>query len=473
MSAASSVVSIAGSTSAASAGGSVINVSSLVSQLVAASRAPQDALISQQSSTVTTKISALGTLKGALSTFQSALTTLNTPNAFSAMSASTSDSGVFTASVTSGAPPGNYAMTVTSLASAQQLLSTGFAGGATAPIGPGTLSIQLGATSFKVAVDATNGTIGGLATAINSASDNPGIVAAVVQGSDGAHLLLSSTQTGAANTIQVTETDAGTALAGVTYGTGNTANYTQNTTAKDASFSIAGVAYTSANNTVTDALSGVTLSLTGTTAAGATASLTVANDTGTVAANIESFVAAYNTLQSSVTPLGAYDKTSGSAGPMLGDALLTGVEGEIHHTLQSIVGTSVYNSLASLGITTQKDGTLAADSTKLQTALAKDFNSVKTLFSGSGGIASQLDTLIGKELATGGAIDSRSNMLVKQSNALNDQTTTLNKQMDAMSASLTQQYAALNVLLSSLQTTSGYLTQAIASLPSNVGKSGG
>jgi flagellar capping protein FliD len=45
--------------------------------------------------------------------------------------------------------------------------------------------------------------------------------------------------------------------------------------------------------------------------------------------------------------------------------------------------------------------------------------------------------------------------------------------MDALSASLTQQYAALNVLLSSLQTTSGYLTQAINSLPSNTTKQGG
>ena len=473
MAGASSVVSVAGSTSAASAGGSVINVSSLVSQLVAASRAPQDALISKQSSTVTTKISALGALKGALSTFQSSLAMLNKPDAFSAMSAQTSDSGVFTANVSSGAPPGSYAMTVTSLATAQQLLSTGFVGGSTAPIGPGTLSIQLGATSFNVTVDATNGTIGGLATAINSAADNPGIVAAVVQGSDGAHLLLSSTETGAANTIQVTETDAGTALAGVTYGTGNIANYTQNTAAQDASFTLAGVAYTSASNTVTDALSDVTLKLTGTTAPGATATLTIANDTGTVAANIESFVAAYNTLQGSVAPLGAYDKTSGSAGPMLGDALLTGIEGEIHHTLQSLVGTSVYNSLASLGITTQKDGTLQADSTKLQTALAKDFNSVKTLFSGSNGIAAQLDAQIGKELATGGAIDSRSKMLIKQGNALDDQTTILNQQMDAMTRNLTQQYSALNVLLSSLQTTSGYLTQAINSLPSNMGKSGG
>ncbi len=468
-----SVVTVAGSTSAASAGGSVIDVGSLVSQLVSASRAPQAALISRQSSAVTTKISALGALKGALGTFQASLASINKPDAFSAMSATTSDSGVFSADVSSGAPPGRYAITVSALASAQQLLSSGVAGGSTAAIGVGTLNVQLGTSSFSVTLDSTNGTVAGLAQAINAASDNPGIVAAVVQGSDGAHLLLSSTETGAANTIQVTETDGGTALAAVTYGPGNTANYSQNTAAQDASFSIAGVAYTSANNTVTDGLSGVTLKLLGTTAIGSSATLTVADDTATVAANINSFVAAYNTLQGTLTPLSAYDKATGSAGPMLGDALLSGVQNEIRHTLQSLVGGSGYNSLASLGITTQKDGTLQADSTKVQTALAKDFNGVKELFAGKSGIAAQLDSQIASALASGGTIDSRSKMLIKQSDALSDQTTVLNKQMDAMTANLTQQYSALNVLLSSLQTTSGYLTQAINSLPSNQSKSGG
>jgi flagellar hook-associated protein 2 len=457
----SSVVSVAASTSAAAAGGSVINVASLVSQLVGASRAPQDALISRQTSAVTTKISALGALKGALGTFRTSLAALNKPETFAAVAASTSDAGIFSANSGPGAPPGSYSVTVSTLAAAQQLLSSAFTGGSTATIGTGTLNVQLGTKSFGITLDATNNTVAGLAAAINSASDNPGVVAAVVQGTDGAHLLLSSTATGAANTLQVTETDGGTTLAAV------------NSAAADASFSIAGVAYTSSSNTVADALSGVTMTLVGTTAVGASATLTVANDTGTVAANIESFVSAYNTLESAIVPLGAYDKASGSAGPMLGDALLSGVQNEIHHALQSLVGVSGHNSLASLGITTQKDGTLQADSTKLQNALATDFNSVRDLFSGANGVAAQLDSQIGAALASGGAIDSRSQMLVKSSDALTEQTHVLNKQMDAMSASLTQQYSALNVLLSSLQTTSAYLTQAINSLPSNQGRSGG
>src|SRR6201986_2548586 len=80
-------VSVASSSSAGAAGGSVINVSSLVSQLVAATRAPQDSLISNQTQTVTTEISSVGTLKSALSDFQTALGTLDNPTSFNSVTA--------------------------------------------------------------------------------------------------------------------------------------------------------------------------------------------------------------------------------------------------------------------------------------------------------------------------------------------------------------------------------------------------
>src|SRR5690348_16825801 len=85
------VVSVAGKDSAAAAGGSVINVSQLVSELVAAAQAPQEALIANQTTAVTTQISALGSLKGALSGFQSSLSALDTASAFNAQTATSSD----------------------------------------------------------------------------------------------------------------------------------------------------------------------------------------------------------------------------------------------------------------------------------------------------------------------------------------------------------------------------------------------
>src|SRR5262249_4216506 len=149
----------------------------------------------------------------------------------------------------------------------------------------------------------------------------------------------------------------------------------------------------------------------------------------------------------------SYDQTTNTAGAMLGDPVLSGIQNEIRSTLYGVVntGSSVYNSLASVGVTTKSDGTLNLDKTKLQTALATAPSAVSTLFSGTNGVAANLNTRINNELGSGGIIDSRSKTLVKRENALTDQTTKLNDQMTKMSQALTQQYAQLNTLLSSLQ----------------------
>jgi flagellar hook-associated protein 2 len=356
---------------------------------------------------------------------------------------------VFTATAGSGAPAGTYNVTVSALATAQQLLSNPVAG---STIGTGTLQLSLGGSSFSVTVDSTDNTLQGLAAAINSASGNPGIAATVLQGASGAYLLLSSSQTGAANTIQVTETDAGNGLTAFTYGTGNTGNYTQEAAAQDAAFSISGVNFTSPSNTVSNAMSGVTLNLLG--------------------GNIQSFVTAYNTLQSTLAQLGGYNSSTNTAGPMMGDAGLEGIQSQVQQALYSIVntGSSTYNTLASIGITTNADGTLSLKNATLQNALSSNFTAVSRLFSSSSGVAASLNTDIKSALGPNGSLTAEGNTLASQDNSLTQQSNQLQTQMAALQASLTQQYSALNALLSSLQSTSSYLSQQFATLPQVQGK---
>jgi flagellar hook-associated protein 2 len=468
-----SPVSIASSSSAGAAGGSVINVSSLVSQLVTATETPQQNLINSQEQAITTQISALGTLKSALSTFQSSLSTLDTPSAFNTETANTA-STAFTATASSGAPVGTYNVSISQLASAQQLLSGAFSGGGSATVGDGTLQISLGGSSFNVTISSPADSLNNIAAAINSAAGNPGVTATVLNGTDGAHLLLTSTQTGAANTISVSETDSGTGLSALTYdaadadSNGDTTNYTQQAAAQDAEFSISGVAGSSPSNTVTSALTGVTLNLVSTTTSSTTpATLTVASDNSTIETNISAFVSAYNTLVGVFGQLGGYDSASQTAGPMMGNALLSSTQNQMQNAIYSIVntGSSTYNSLASIGITTNSDGTLSLNNSTLATALSTNFSAVSALFSSPGGVATSLNSQLTNDLGSSGAITQNGNSLNAQSQALDKQTAQLNTAMTALTASLTQQYSALNNLLSSLQTTSSYLTQAFSSLP--------
>lgn len=458
------IVSVASSTSSGAAGGSVIDVSELVSELVTATEQPQQTIITNQTESVTSEISAVGSLQSALSTFQSSLSSLDTASAFGSETASSSDPSAFSATVGSSAAVGDYSVTVSQLAQAQQLVSGAFSGGSSATVGTGTLQLSLGGTSFTVTIDSSNDTVAGIAGAINSASGNPGIEASVVTGTDGAHLVLTSSLTGASNTIQVTETDSGGGLSSLTYGSGST-NYQEESTPQDAELSIAGVSYTSASNTVTDALSGVTLSLTGTTTSAAT--LSVSTSDSTIESNIDSFVSAYNTLQSTLSSLGGYDSTTSTAGPLMGNALLTSIQSQIQSALYSIVdtGSSTYNSLASIGITTNSDGSLSVNNTTLSTALSSDYSAVSQIFSSSGGVAASLNSQITADLASGGSIATTNQTLVQQEDALTQQSDQLQTQMNQLSASLTQQYSSLNTLLSSLQSTSAYLTEAFASLP--------
>jgi flagellar hook-associated protein 2 len=455
-------VSVASNTSSGAAGGSVIDVSSLVSELVSADQAPQQTLIANQTSAVTAQVSALGTLKSALSTFQSALSSLDSPTSFNVQAASSSQTTSFTALAGSSASAGTYNVSVTSLASAQQIVSNKLS--STGSVGDGTLQVALGGQSFSVNVAAGNDTLSDIADAINSATGNPGVEATVIQGTDGAHLLLTSSQTGVANKISVAETDGGNGLAALTYGAGNTSHYTQAAAAADASYSIAGIAQTSANNTISNAVPGVTLTLLApTTGTGGT--LSVSNDTSTVQKNIDAFVAAYNTLQSAMSSLGSYDASTGTAGAMEGNPMLTGTQSQIQNVLYSFVGSSTYNSLASIGITTNSDGSLSVNDATLSSALATNFGAVSNLFSGASGVATQLNTQITNSMASSGTLGTYASTLQTQENNLTTQSNQLATQTTALTASLTEQYSALNALLSSLQTTSSQLTQTFASLP--------
>ena len=197
------------------------------------------------------------------------------------------------------------------------------------------------------------------------------------------------------------------------------------------------------------------------------ATLTVADNTATIEGNIKTFVDAYNTLQSSLSQLGGYDATTGTAGPLMGNAALTGAQSQIQSALYGFVntGSSTYTSLASIGITANSDGSLSLNMAQLSVALDTNFSAVSNLFAGTGGIASGLNTVLNSELGSNGPIASLSQSLVQQNNALTQQSQQLTQQMSMLQASLTQQYSALNALLSQLQSTSSYLTQAFATLP--------
>ena len=452
--------------------GSGLDVASLVAKLVAAEKAPRQAQITRAQTAAVTTISALGSLKGAMAAFNDSLAALKTEEVFASRSATSSDQEFFSATASTTAMSGSYDIEIEQLASAQQLTSNAFASGAGHVVGTGTLTVGVGTTTFTVQVDAQHNTLAQIRDAINAAPDNQNLVrATIVNATDGAHLVLSAQNTGAANNITVAQADGDGGLASLVYDGALTTNYRELHQAQDAIVYVSGYAHNSATNTISDAIEGVTI-----TALKAdddvTHSLTIANDTNSAVARIKKFVDSYNALASQMAQLRSYEPTTKKAGPLLGDALLRGIESDVRNKLASAVNglTGEYKSLASIGITTQRDGSLALDSAKLDKAMAADFDGVSKLFGSADGVAKRLSDVLTARLADTAELNIRNKALNEKTVSLQKEQASLETRMLEVQRRYNQQFNALDSLLSTMQSQSSFLSQQLDSI-SKIGSS--
>lgn len=438
--------------------GSGLDVNSIVTALVNARKAASQNQITSRTTQTNNLLTGLSSLNSALGGIQTALSTLSSVNTFSSYNATLTPQGasssIGTASTMSSAHAGSYTIAVSQLATAQKRASNAVASGTA--VGEGTLTITVGSNTMNVAVSATN-TLADIATAINGSSSNPGVTATIVNGTNGQQLMLSSSKTGVANGFTISAN--ATSSAGLT-SLATTLNTAGSNEAQDAKLTVDGIAVTSATNTVTGMMDGVTLNLTGT----GTNTLTVAQDNTAATNAIQGLVDAYNSYVSTTSSLSSYDKSTGAAGVLLGDTTLSSVQRGIGSVLSGAVKGNSIGTLANLGITRNADGTLALDTSKLATAFQNNPAAVKDLFVGTNGYATKLNTTINAYTQSGGVISTRMDSLNNTLTQLSQQQTALNNRMATYQTQLQSQYTALDTLMSSLNNTSSYLTTALAQL---------
>jgi flagellar hook-associated protein 2 len=452
--------------------GSGLDVNSLVSQLVAAERAPQEARLVRLDTKLTTEFTALSQLKGSMSAFQSALSGLKDASMLIARKATVSDDKNVAATAASNAVAGTYSVEVEKLATASQLKSAPFLGGPSSIVGTGVLTLSLGSNAFTVDIDSTSNTLAGIRDAINKATTNTGVHAAVLTGVTGSYLVVTGDKTGAANVVTVTQTGGDGGLAQLVYDPLNSSALT-GTDAEDAVVHISGVEVHSATNTVTTAIDGVTLTLKK-AAPGTVDTLTVSNDDSTAQDKVNSFVTAYNALATQIASLRSYDAATAKAGPLLGDAMLLNIEAQLRRSVSSPVTGSAepFNMLASIGVAFGTDGKLALDTTKFQAAMTANSTAVSALFGSTNGVAKQLDSFLTTQLSSAGGIASRNASIDSARKDLNQRADALDVRMAAVQARYQKQFSALDALLSRMQSTSTYLTQQLAQSTS-IAKSAG
>lgn len=455
--------------------GSGIDIQSLVTQLVTAESQPAFNAIQRQQDAANTRLSGLGSLKSALSDFQTAVSKLKDGNLFKTHTATSADETIVKATAGLGSVAGSYSVEVTQLAAAQKSITTAEFANSAAVVGTGTLTFATtGGASFNVTVDSSNNTLLGLRDAINRATGNTSVTASVVNVDPGtgtgtiSKLVLTAKNSGLSNGFTVSGSDDdlnNTDNAGLSRLF--TSNLSPQTAAADAIIKVDGQTATRSTNSITDVVQGMTLDLQS-AKVGTKVAVKATLDTAAVNKTVTGFVTAYNNLHTVIKGLGNYGGgTDGTGnGALIGNSTLryaaTQIRQESANQVSSATGN--YNSLAMIGITIDKDGVMALDATKLNTALSADLSSVSDVFASSQGVAVRLSDKLTSFLQSGGPLDSQQTSLKKQLTNLATQKIKAESRMDQMKAMMLKQFTAMDVTVGQFKSTGSFLTNWISKL---------
>lgn len=450
--------------------GTGLDIDSIVSALVKAQTSAKQNQIDNLTSSYTTQLSAVGTLKSALSTFQLAVASLNSADSFSGLAATSSDSDVATATVDSSATAGSYSLEVSQLATSSKVASQYV--DASTSYGAGKLKLSQGDSTYTVSI-AAGASLSDIRDSINKLSSTSGISANIITDSTGSRLVLSSTTTGSGTDISVT-TSGDSSLSALSID--GTAAYSSSsggylTQATDAQYTLDGLSMTSSSNTVSSAVSGVTFEL----AATGSATVSVATNTEALTTNIQSFVDAYNTLMTTISSLTSVTtttdedgNTSSSTGALTSDSMTRSLVNGLRNQMVNLSsGSGSLVVLSQLGITSNKDGTLSVDSSKLSSGLSTYASDVQSFFTGSDGFLKGMYNAVEQYSKTDGLLDQKEDSINSTLSSLTTQQTDLDTRTAKLTEILYAKYNAMDTLVAQLNATSSSVLTTLNALNSS------
>jgi flagellar hook-associated protein 2 len=444
--------------------GSGIDIESLVTQLIRAEGEPTSNRLNRKEATLQADLSAYGSLKSALSSFQTAVKDLNDPADFLGRTSTSSNTDLFSATADETAVPAAYDIEVIQLAESAKSRSGNFTS-ADEVVGTGLLAISLGAETFNVNVDSENNTLAGLRDSINAANDNPGLTASIINVDGGSRLVLTSDKLGSANTIGIAVTDDdGQPVDSAGLSRLATTNLTTVQAAQDAIINVDSQPVTRDSNTFSDVIAGVKFTL-DSALPGTVESLAIGLDKGSLINNVNNFVKAYNSLADTMANLSSFNADTGAAGTLLGDSALRTVQNQIRQTLTASVSGLGYDSLVAIGITTNDEGNLTVDATKLDEVMTDDYTAVSQLFASENGLAKSLNSVLERYISTDGILTARQDGLQSNIDSLDGDREQLSRRLATLDARYRAQFTAMDILVTQLQSLGDYMTQQLASLP--------
>ncbi|MBU2964835.1 flagellar filament capping protein FliD [Amphritea sp. 2_MG-2023] len=388
--------------------GSGIDTVSLVSQLVEAEKAPQQASLDAKKETLDAQISAYGTLKSSLSEFQGLLEPLANNDTFNSRAVSFPETDVVTPnSLGANAQVGSYQLEVIEVAQAQSLAVSTTASDTSSAINvSGNLTISLGSwtydetdpenpipqsfalnetqTAINIAVTADD-SLQDIADKINDADSD---VQASVLLVDGNYQLMISAPSGESNALQITSDDASKDTDGLSafeFNADYSGGVTETQQGQDAHLKLNGLDVYRDSNEIDDVMQGLSFSI-NKASPGEKFTFSISEEKDSAETAIRDFVEGYNNLYNTLQALTGISTDADTNETTQGDLATDGTAKNLLSRIRSMIGDAVpgvsdFNALTNLGIRTELDGTLGIDEDDFETAMADQFDQVAAIFS--------------------------------------------------------------------------------------------
>jgi flagellar hook-associated protein 2 len=425
--------------------GSGIDVNSIIDGLIAASQGPVNRIKQQQSDNqaAVSTMSDVGSLLSKLKTAVSGLDQIREVGSFTV----TSSSDALAATANGAASGGSFEIEIGHLATAYKAYSNGLGSSSSAGLGQsGTLSLSVGGKSADITI-AAGDSLDAIAQKIGASGLR--VSASTLFDGTNYRLQLRALDTGAANEVVVNE-------AGVSLGFADN-NQSHGT---DAQFSVDGFQLTSASNQVSGVIGGVTLALSKETTEPAT--LEVKSDATAFADKLKSFVDAYNGVVNKVHSVSGFGSTKATVSALAGDSALRTITNQLSRNLTQTVGTGKFQTLRSMGLELNNDGTLSIDQAQLEKALAEDPSAVGRILAGDDadqkGIMDNLTALTTDIVSSKGVLQARKDGLDARNKFLTDQLDTENGRLTRMEEQLRKQFNEMDQLVSQQQALGNFLS---------------
>lgn len=425
--------------------GSGIDTESIISGLINASRGPINRVQLQNTQTQSA-VSTLSDIGNLLSRFKDAALALDTVQEVGSFKATSSTKAV-AATANGSAQPGSFEIHVEELATAYKAYSNtlGVTQSNQALTQDGTLSLTIGDETVALQIEAT---------------DTLDQVMAKINGS-GLRVSASAFFDGSQFRMQVRGLDTGLENDVTLVEDGTTFGFADNplSTGKNAEFTVDGFAVSSKTNQVQGVVGGVTLALAEETPDGPV-TVTISGDSEGFQAKLKTLVDSYNGVINKVNAEAGFGSVRGTNPQLTGDSTLRSVTSKLSSMLTQTVGTGKFQTLRSIGIELNNNGTLKLNAAKLEEALAADPDSVTRVLAGDDntvkGLADMLSAAATDMLANNGSIASRKEGLSARQKLLTDRAELEQRRLDRMEEQLRKQFTQMDQTVAFNQSLFGF-----------------